>query len=175
MSRECRSSVSGKAPFSISRRRGAGDASAVLTKLKLTPSWPCDFSPPPASSRKPFARFGVCVRGKRQTFRLTHQARTVLLQGVVPRKCGVRARGNCRILLEIMRPLRDACVYRKPKPGRSDDEVVCRGKAQFLRGCKSLPARVAPAGSNRSRRGGNEPSEAFDGKDRLAIPRVCGP
>jgi hypothetical protein len=46
------------------------------------------------------------------------------------------------------------CVYRKPKPGRSDDEVVCRGKAQFLRGCKSLPARVAPAGSNRSRRGG---------------------
>ena len=30
--------------------------------------------------------------------------------------------------------------------------LVCRGKAQFLRGCKSLPARVAPAGSNRSRR-----------------------
>jgi hypothetical protein len=60
------------------------------------------------------------------------------------------------------------------KSDYSGDEVVCRGKAQFLRGCKSLPARVAPAGSNRSRRGGNEPSEAFDGKDRLAIPRVCG-
>src|SRR5712691_6361352 len=41
---------------------------------------------------------------------------------------------------------------------------VCRGKARFLRGCKSLPARVAPAGSNRSRREGNELSEAFDGK-----------
>jgi hypothetical protein len=24
--------------------------------------------------------------------------------------------------------------------------IVCRGKARFLRGCKSLPARVAPAG-----------------------------
>ena len=45
-----------------------------------------------------------------------------------------------------------ACVYRKPKSERSGDEVVCRGKAQFLRGCESLPARVAPAGSNRSRR-----------------------
>jgi len=44
--------------------------------------------------------------------------------------------------------------------------LVCRGKAQFLRGCKSLPARVAPAGSNRSRREGNDPSEAFDGKGR---------
>jgi general secretion pathway protein N len=43
-------------------------------------------------------------------------------------------------------------VYRKPKRERSGDEVVCRGKAQFLRGCESLPARVAPAGSNRSRR-----------------------
>jgi hypothetical protein len=38
------------------------------------------------------------------------------------------------------------------KPDHSGDEVVCRGKAQFLRGCESLPARVAPAGSNRSRR-----------------------
>jgi hypothetical protein len=65
-------------------------------------------------------------------------------------------------------------VYRKLKSDYNGDEVVCRGKAQFLRGCKSLPARVAPAGGNRSRRGGNEPSEAFDGKDRLAIPRVCG-
>jgi putative tryptophan/tyrosine transport system substrate-binding protein len=44
------------------------------------------------------------------------------------------------------------CVYRKLKHGRSGDEVVCRGKAQFLRGCEPLPARVAPAGSNRSRR-----------------------
>ncbi|HMJ41346.1 MAG TPA: hypothetical protein VK522_03570 [Pseudolabrys sp.] len=39
-----------------------------------------------------------------------------------------------------------------PNPDHSGDEVVCRGKAQFLRGCESLPARVAPAGSNRSRR-----------------------
>src|SRR5438552_1196475 len=44
--------------------------------------------------------------------------------------------------------------------------IVCRGKARFLRGCKSLPARVAPAGSNRSRREGNDLSEAFDGKGR---------
>ena len=51
---------------------------------------------------------------------------------------------------------------------------VCRGKAWFLRGCKSLPARVAPAGSNRSRREGNDPSEAFDIKGHSVIPRVCG-
>ena len=38
------------------------------------------------------------------------------------------------------------------KSDHSGDEVVCRGKAQFLRGCEPLPARVAPAGSNRSRR-----------------------
>jgi hypothetical protein len=41
---------------------------------------------------------------------------------------------------------------------------VCRGKARFLRGCKSLPARVAPAGSNRSSREGNDPAEASDVK-----------
>ena len=57
-------------------------------------------------------------------------------------------------------PMSEPCVYRKPKRERSGDEVVCRGKAQFLRGCESLPARVAPAGSNRSSRGGNEAAEA---------------
>jgi len=49
-------------------------------------------------------------------------------------------------------PRAHGCVYRKLKSDYNGDEVVCRGKAQFLRGCKSLPARVAPAGSNRSRR-----------------------
>jgi plasmid stability protein len=51
---------------------------------------------------------------------------------------------------------------------------VCRGKAPFLRGCKSLPARVAPAGSNRSnrsRREGDDLSEASDGKGHLVTPR----
>ncbi len=54
------------------------------------------------------------------------------------------------------------------KPGHRGEHEgnVCRGKARFLRGCKSLPARVAPAGSNRSRREGNDLSEAFDGKGR---------
>ena len=37
-----------------------------------------------------------------------------------------------------------------------------RGKAQFLSGCNSHPATVTPAGSNRSRRGGNEASKASD-------------
>src|SRR6476619_4923976 len=63
------------------------------------------------------------------------------------------------------------CVYRKPKSERSGDEVVCRGKARFLRGCKSLPARVAPAGSNRSRREGDDLSEASGGKGHLVTPR----
>src|SRR5713226_132663 len=53
------------------------------------------------------------------------------------------------------------------EPGHQEHEGnVCRGKARFLRGCKSLPARVAPAGSNRSRREGNDLSVAFDGKGR---------
>src|SRR5450631_3513462 len=54
------------------------------------------------------------------------------------------------------------------------DISVCRGKARFLRGCKSLPARVAPAGSNRSSREGNDPAEASDVKGHQVTPRVCG-
>ncbi len=38
---------------------------------------------------------------------------------------------------------------------------VRRGKAAFFSGCKSHPATVAPAGSNRSSHGGNEMAEAF--------------
>ncbi len=38
---------------------------------------------------------------------------------------------------------------------------VRRGKAAFFSGCKSHPATVAPAGSNRSSHGGDEMAEAF--------------
>gem|GEM_PF-6015455 len=38
---------------------------------------------------------------------------------------------------------------------------VRRGKATFFSGCKSHPATIAPAGSNRSSHGGNELAEAF--------------
>jgi hypothetical protein len=65
--------------------------------------------------------------------------------------------------------LRDDLADDGGKKARSPGEYegnVRRGKARFLRGCKSLPARVAPAGSNRSRREGNDLSEAFDGKGR---------
>ncbi len=37
---------------------------------------------------------------------------------------------------------------------------VRRGKAAFFSGCKSHPATIAPAGSNRSRHGGDEMAEA---------------
>jgi hypothetical protein len=40
---------------------------------------------------------------------------------------------------------------------------VCRGKARFLRGRRSLPARVAPAGSNRSSREGNDHARPHTG------------
>lgn len=40
--------------------------------------------------------------------------------------------------------------------------AVRREKAQFPSGCKPRPATFAPAGSNRSHRGGNEAVEAFD-------------
>ena len=36
-----------------------------------------------------------------------------------------------------------------------------RGKALFFSGCESRPVTFVPTGSNRSRRGGNESSEAF--------------
>ena len=45
--------------------------------------------------------------------------------------------------------------------------LVRREKAWIFSGCKSRPATVAPAGSNRSGGGGNETVEAFDGKGRL--------
>jgi hypothetical protein len=38
--------------------------------------------------------------------------------------------------------------------------VVRRAKALSFSGCKSRPATFAPAGSNRSRRGGNKTAEA---------------
>ncbi len=38
---------------------------------------------------------------------------------------------------------------------------VRRAKAAFFSGCKSHPAIIAPAGSNRSSHGGNEVAEAF--------------
>ncbi len=37
---------------------------------------------------------------------------------------------------------------------------VRRAKAAFFSGCKSHPATIAPAGSNRSSHGGNEMAEA---------------
>ena len=43
-----------------------------------------------------------------------------------------------------------------------------RGKAAIFSGCETHPAIVAPAGSNRRSRGGNESAEAFgvEGRDR---------
>ena len=38
---------------------------------------------------------------------------------------------------------------------------VRRDKAAFFSGCKSHPATIAPAGSNRSSHGGDEMAEAF--------------
>ena len=47
------------------------------------------------------------------------------------------------------------------KPHRQMSLVgVRRGKAAFFSGCKSHPATIAPAGSNRSSHGGNEVAEA---------------
>ncbi len=45
--------------------------------------------------------------------------------------------------------------------GTGDPGVgVRRDKAAFFSGCKSHPATIAPAGSNRSSHGGNEVAEA---------------
>src|SRR5713101_3900318 len=74
---------------------------------------------------------------------------------------GHRSSRSCSILLCAAN--QNGRWQKSPVTGEREGNV-CRGKARFLRGCKSLPARVAPAGSNRSRREGNELSEAFDGK-----------
>jgi hypothetical protein len=53
---------------------------------------------------------------------------------------------------------------------------VRRAKARSFSGCKSHPATVAPAGSNRSSRGGDEAAEAFDVKGPCkGVPRLCRP
>src|SRR5712691_12992606 len=82
---------------------------------------------------------------------------------LTPRRwCQVRGVKSDQPGLDKTYPL--TTVANKPGHRGEHEGNVCRGKARFLRGCKSLPARVAPAGSNRSRREGNELSEAFDGK-----------
>ena len=48
---------------------------------------------------------------------------------------------------------------------------VRRDKAAFLSGCKSHPATVAPAGSNRSSYGGNEVAEASDVEGHILVTR----
>ena len=47
---------------------------------------------------------------------------------------------------------------------------VRRGKARSPSGRQTHPATFAPAGSNRSSRGGNETAEAFDGKGHVGDP-----
>jgi hypothetical protein len=53
--------------------------------------------------------------------------------------------------------------------------VVRREKVSFFSGRQTHPAAFAPAGSNRSGGGGNDIAEAFDAKDRLAVPRAGRP
>jgi hypothetical protein len=48
----------------------------------------------------------------------------------------------------------------EPRPSRETADGVRREKAALSSGCKPHPA-IAPAGSNRSRHGGDEMSEAF--------------
>jgi hypothetical protein len=47
------------------------------------------------------------------------------------------------------------------------ESIVRREKVSIFSGCKSHPATVVPAGSNRSGSGGNETAEASDGKGRM--------
>ncbi len=53
---------------------------------------------------------------------------------------------------------------------------VRRGKAAFFSGCKSHPATIAPAGSNRSSHGGNEMAEAFSkaSHELVSLDFRCG-
>ena len=53
---------------------------------------------------------------------------------------------------------------------RGRSPCVRRGKARSPSGRQTHPATFAPAGSNRSSRGGNESTEAFDGKGHIGDP-----
>jgi ELWxxDGT repeat protein len=53
--------------------------------------------------------------------------------------------------------------------------VVRREWVSIFSGSESHPARVVPAGSNRSGDGGNEIAGAFDGEGRLAVLRADRP
>ncbi len=59
---------------------------------------------------------------------------------------------------------------------RSARAVVRRDKAAFFSGCKSHPATIAPAGSNRSSHGGNEVAEAFGiaSHELVSLDFCCG-
>jgi hypothetical protein len=54
-------------------------------------------------------------------------------------------------------------------------DAARRDKAPFFSGCKSRPATLAPAGSNRHGDEGNEIAGAFDGKNRQAVRRADRP
>jgi len=56
-----------------------------------------------------------------------------------------------------VRWIRDIALPCRPSPENS----ARRAKARSFSGCEPHPATVAPAGSNRSSRGGNEAAEAF--------------
>ncbi len=53
---------------------------------------------------------------------------------------------------------------------------VRRGKAALFSGCKSHPATIAPAGSNRSSHGGNEVAKAsgVEGHELVSLDFRCG-
>jgi hypothetical protein len=54
--------------------------------------------------------------------------------------------------------------------------TLCAVKGADLQRVRFPPGNwIAPAGSNRSGGGGNEAVEAFDAKDRLAVPRASRP
>ena len=72
--------------------------------------------------------------------------------------------------------------YRPLSLGRRDTQLllsvlkfVRRAKARFSSGCKSRPATFAPAGSNRSSRGGNEAAGASGVEGHSVTWQVCGP
>src|ERR1700675_626567 len=65
-------------------------------------------------------------------------------------------------LIGHRQPKGTATAMLRPTSHRATSRLyVRREKALSSRGCESRPATVAPAGSNRSNRGGNEAVEAF--------------
>jgi hypothetical protein len=144
--------------------RSGGSPCRSLSSLR---AWRADMAPggPPQSyRRRPSALAHVRPRHYR---RVGTPLLALQVEAVAKRRCPDG--WLCCLRIPAVERDRQYRLQRRSERA-SPNYVVRRAKVQFFSGCNSRPATFAPAGSNRSGKGGNEPAEAFDAKGRLGRP-----